>query len=147
MPATRCARAWRGTLLVLLAIGSPRLSHAAVSTPAAPVAPSPAAATFADSVAALIPDTTVTVDILTPGYSKRMQELSQRLLMAARANPAWFESYTQSHRQPLPWHPNLGLRRTEYEEYLAGSKASGYVVRQRANVSSAGTSDAQPGGC
>lgn len=93
-----------------------------------------AAASFADSVAALIPDTTVTVDILTPGYSQRMQELSQKMLIAARSNPKWFEAYTQRYRQPLPWHPNLGLTRAEYMEYLDSGKSTAYVVRQRAKL-------------
>lgn len=97
--------------------------------------PRPAgAAAFADSVSALIPDSTITVEILTPGYSQRMQELSQKLLIAARSRPQWFEAYTARYRQPLPWHPNLGLTRAEYQEYMLGSKASAYVVRQRAKL-------------
>jgi hypothetical protein len=89
----------------------------------------------ADRVAALIPDGTVTAEVLTPDYSQRMQEISRRLMNSAQADPVWFQQWMAKHPQrPLPWHPNLGVTKPEYELYLREGRAAKFVVRTRVRL-------------
>lgn len=86
----------------------------------------------ADSLAALVPDSVVTVDILTPQYSKQVEGLAVRLASAARRNPEWFQAHTRAHPGGAPpWHPNLGITRAEYTEYLIESRSAPMAVSQR----------------
>jgi len=107
--------------LVVLALAAPRASRAA--------------AVDVDRIAALLPDGTVTAEVLTPDYSMRMQEVSRRMINAAEANPKWFQSWIAQHpRGDLPWHPNLGVTRQEYDEYMAQGHSAKYTVRTRVQL-------------
>ena len=98
-------------------------------------APRVLAATDADRVASLIPDGAVTAEVLTPDYSQRMQEISRRLINAAQADPIWFQSWIAHHPSgALPWHPNLGVTRAEYDLYLREGRAAKFVVRTRVRL-------------
>jgi hypothetical protein len=107
---------------------------------AAPVPPAranalPVGRAALDSLAALIPEGAVTVEMLAPSYSRRTEEIAVRMEAAARHNPAWFQAYTRRYPvSPLPWHPNLGVTREEYQEYLLGSKTAPMAVTQRATL-------------
>lgn len=78
-----------------------------------------------DSVRALLPVGTLTVDAMDVAPSPRMTELSQKLQAAVRQNAEWFQQQVRSARpgEPLPYDARLGLTRAEYEEFLrlAGS--------------------------
>ncbi len=88
-----------------------------------------------DSLASLLPQGPVVVDILAPHYSERVERIAGRMQAAARSDPAWFQAWTRSHpRPPLPWHPNLGVTRAEYQEYLLGSRDAPMAVAQRATL-------------
>jgi hypothetical protein len=69
---------------------------------------------------ALLPKGPVTVDALELWTPPRMNELSQRLRNAARADPAWFQEHVRSAApgEPLPYDPKLGLTEGEYREFL-----------------------------
>lgn len=102
---------------------------------AAPAAALPAGRAALDSLAGLLPEGPVTVEILAPRYTRRIEGLAARMQASARRNPGWFQAYTRRFPSPpLPWHPNLGITRAEYEEYLAGSKGAPMAVTQRATL-------------
>jgi hypothetical protein len=87
---------------------------------------------MAASIEALIPEKEVTVDLLSPKYPKSVEDLAVRMEQAARRNPAWFQAYTRRFARPLPWHPNLGVSKPEYEEYLRTARTAPMGVTQRA---------------
>ena len=98
-------------------------------------APGVARATDADRIAALIPDGMVTAEVLTPDYPQPMQEITRRMINAAQANPSWFQSWVAQHPHgDLPWHPNLGVTKAEYELYQTEGRASKYAVRTRVQL-------------
>lgn len=95
----------------------------------------PAGRAALDSLAALLPDGAVTVEILAPHYTTRIEGLAARMQASARRNPAWFQAYTRAHPvPPLPWHPNLGVTRAEYQEWILGSRDAPMAVTQRATL-------------
>lgn len=106
----------------------------------APVfAPAPPARAFvrggaADSIFRLIPAKPVVVEILSPKLSKEVEDIAVKMEAAARHNPRWFQSYTASHARPLPYHPNLGVTKPEYERYLDESANTPLAVTQRATL-------------
>ncbi len=117
--------------LALLALAALAL----LAAPSAHATADPLWSRSADSLAALIPDSTVTVEILAPGYSKRAEGFAVRIEAAARQNPSWFQAYTRSHpRGAPPWHPNLGITRAEYTEYLMDARSTPMVVTQRTTL-------------
>jgi len=123
----------RAVLLAALLLAAGALTATAQSpfggAPAPPVPPAFGRATF-DSLAALIPNGTVETELLTPVYTQRVMELTKKLVAAQRANPGWFQAYMRQP-QPRPWHPNLGLTRLEYEEYLREGRRVTMSVRGR----------------
>lgn len=93
------------------------------------------ALTEADRIEALIPDSTVTAEVLTPDYSQRVQEISRRLINSAQADPVWFQNWIARHpNMPLPWHPNLGISRPEYDLYMREGTKAKYEVRTRVRL-------------
>lgn len=88
----------------------------------------------ADSIARLIPAKPVVVEILSPKYSKEVEDIAVKLEAAARRNPGWFQAYTQRHARPLPYHPNLGVTKPEYQRYLDESANVPLAVTQRATL-------------
>ena len=118
-PARRAAAA---LLVALLAWLTP--SRALAITPG-----------LADSIARLIPDGAVTVDILTPQYSPRMQEIARRLDDARQANPHFFQAWVASHPGgPPPWNPAFNVTRAEYDDYLREGRAAPFVTRTHARL-------------
>jgi hypothetical protein len=133
--------------LPLLLSGPARSAAAPARAPApapaplrapAPVAAPPITALRANEaaqVAALIPDGAVTAEVLTPDYSQKMQEISRRLINAAQADPAWFQNWIARHPGgQLPWHPNLGVTKPEYELYLREGREAKFAVRTRVRL-------------
>lgn len=95
----------------------------------------PAGRAALDSLATLLPDGPVTVEVLAPKYGVRIEGIAARMQAAARRDPAWFQAFTRANpRPPLPWHPNLGITRAEYQEYLIGSRSAPMAVTQRATL-------------
>jgi hypothetical protein len=73
-----------------------------------------------DSVRALLPPDTLTVDAMDLAPSPRMVELSQKLQAAVRQNAEWFQEQVRNARpgEPVPYDARLGLTQAEYEEFL-----------------------------
>jgi hypothetical protein len=127
----------------------PILLAAAVlaSAPAAVVradAQAPAARVAAlDSVRALLPPGTHTVDVMDVAAPPRLMELTQKLQAAIRADPAWFQEAVSraTPGQPLPYNARLGLTEPEYQEYLrlAGNLALRKVTEAPLTVRAEGT--------
>jgi hypothetical protein len=92
------------------------------------------ARTAADSLAAILPSAAVTVEILTPDYTRRVEELAVKMNAAARANPQWFQAYMREYGGNAPWHPNFGLTPVEYKEYVSSARSSKWKVRERATL-------------
>lgn len=88
----------------------------------------------ADSIARLIPAKPVVVEILSPKLSKQVEDIAVRMDAAARHNPRWFQSYTASHARPLPYHPNLGVTKPEYQRYLDEAANTPLAVTQRVTL-------------
>jgi hypothetical protein len=90
---------------------------------------------LADSLAALVPNGAVPVDILTPQYSPRMQDIALRIDEARRADPKFFQAWLAAHPGgPPPWNVAFGVTRAEYEEYLRVGQHVPYVVRSRSTL-------------
>lgn len=110
--------------LVLAAVLlSPAPAHAAVRP------------SLADSIARLLPDGEVPVEILTPQYSERMSEIARKIDSARRANPRFFQGWLAAHPGgPPPWNPAFGVTRAEYEDYLREGRTASFKIRQRARL-------------
>jgi len=87
-----------------------------------------------DSLASVIPDGAVTVDVLTPEYPRHIEELAVRMDAAARRDPAWFQQFTRQHPGVPPYDPRLGVTAVEYQEYVSASRTSSWRVRERATL-------------
>ena len=130
------------TLMLGMAVAGAAFAAAWVQPSRAPVRPIPVAARtivmpnagLADSVARLLPDGPVMVEILAPEFSPRMQELSGKLRVAAARDPRWFQKYAREQPRPMPWHVKLGLTRVEYDEYVRGGRSATLAVRARAQL-------------
>jgi hypothetical protein len=48
----------------------------------------------------------------------RLLELQKIMTDAVKQKPAWFKEHKQMYGQPVPYHPNLGLSKEEYNELL-----------------------------
>lgn len=109
---------------------------AIVLTLASPAAPATArgALTAADSLASVLPQGAVVVDVLTPDYTKRVEELAVRINAAAREHPQWFQAYMREHAGAPPWHPNFGVTPAEYREYVSAARTATWRVRERATL-------------
>lgn len=127
--STRTFLAGRPLLAVLMALLL--VAPAFVRTPDARAYPRGGAA---DSIARIIPTKPVVVEILSPKLSREVEDIAVKLEAAARHNPAWFQAYTQRHTRPLPWHPNLGVTKPEYQRYLDESANVPLAVTQRATL-------------
>lgn len=121
-------------------VGRPLLATVLVLTLCAPVLqPVPPAHAYlrgsaADSVARLIPSEPVVVEILSPKYSKAVEDIAVQMEAAARRNPGWFQAYTHRHNRPLPYHPNLGVPKPAYQQYLDEAANTPLAVTQRATL-------------
>jgi hypothetical protein len=90
---------------------------------------------LADSIARLIPDGPVTVDILTPQYSPRMEQIANKIDAARRANPRFFQAWIARHPGGAPpWNPVFGVTRIEYDEYIREGRIAAFVVSSRARL-------------
>lgn len=93
------------------------------------------AITDADRIEALIPDSSVTAEVLTPDYSQRVQEISRRLINAAQADPVFFQNWIARHPSgPLPWHPKLGVTKPEFDLYMREGTRAKFEVRTRVRL-------------
>lgn len=108
-----------GITLTLVATPSARSAHAAGA---------------GDSLAAILPSGSVTVEILTPDYTRRVEELAVRMNASAREHPQWFQAYMRHYGGKAPWHPNFGLTRAEYQEYVTSARVATWKVRERATL-------------
>lgn len=92
-------------------------------------------ASLADSIARMIPEGAVTVDILTPDYPHDIEAIAKKLDAARRGNPKFFQSWIAQHPGgPPPYDPRLGVSKAEYEHYLAASRTTHYTVRTRGRL-------------
>jgi len=62
----------------------------------------------------------VEVTVLEPTTASRFVELTAKLQEGLADKQEWLAGYRRNSRagQPLPWHPNFGLTRREYAQYL-----------------------------
>lgn len=88
----------------------------------------------ADSIGRIIPAEPVVVEILSPRYSREVEDLAVRMEATARRNPGWFQAYTHRYGRPLPYHPKLGVTKLEYQQYLDESANTPLAVTQRATL-------------
>lgn len=92
-------------------------------------------ATLADSIAALIPRGDVTVEILLPQYTPKMQEIARKIDDARQANPRFFQEWLAKHPGgPPPWNPVFGVSRPEYEQYMRDGRNPVFEVGSRARL-------------
>jgi hypothetical protein len=77
-------------------------------------------------IATLLPRDGV-VDVMEPGFPKRLEELAKKLQAAVAKDPGWFQSHAATAKpgEPLRYHEKLGLTKAEYEEFLALTKKGG----------------------
>jgi hypothetical protein len=97
-------------------------------------ASAPRVSDSAAALAALIPDTTVVVEILRPDYSQDIEKIAVRMHAAARRDPEWFQGYLARYRGTPPWHARLGVTRSDYDRYIAASRITPVSVQQRARL-------------
>jgi hypothetical protein len=59
-------------------------------------------------------------ELLDVAQTPRFQALLQQFQAAAQADPTWFQQHAATAKpgEPLPYHPKLGLSRSEYQEFL-----------------------------
>ncbi len=92
----------------------------------APQAPAPqATAPGPLTIADLLPEGTVNADILAVRIPPRAEELAEKMRNAFREKPEWLADYIKRNAQPgkpLPYHPNFGVTKDEYDELLQLSK-------------------------
>ena len=94
----------------------------------------PHASASALALEALLPDTTVVVEILRPDYSQEIEDIAVRMHAAARRDPGWFHSYLARHPGTPPWHSKLGVSIEDYQRYLLASRSTPVSVQQRARL-------------
>jgi hypothetical protein len=75
----------------------------------------------------LLPSDGVTVDVMQPAFSKRLQELAVKLQAALAKDPEWAQSHVSKAKpgEPLAYDEKLGLTKEEYDEFLALTKKGG----------------------
>lgn len=67
-----------------------------------------------------LPSGEVEVTVLEPTTASHFVELTAKLQAGLEDKQEWLAGYRRNSRagQPLAWHPNLGLTRREYAQYL-----------------------------
>jgi hypothetical protein len=82
----------------------------------------------------LLPKGEMNADVMVVELSARYKELSGKLKQAIARNHEWYTEYLKSSGavRPLPYHPNLGLTKEEYDEME--SLASGGGLRKTQTV-------------
>ncbi len=98
--------------------------QAAPDERAQPAAPSTGAPSGdALSTASLLPVGTHAVDLMDAAYPPEVAEIWRRIQQAQLKHPQWLPEYTAAHAkegEPLPYHPNFGVSREDYQKALAG---------------------------
>ncbi|HTR96739.1 MAG TPA: hypothetical protein VMH61_02460 [Candidatus Acidoferrales bacterium] len=111
---------------------------AAIAAPVPPPTPHalpPGPPAGADQIGGIIPDGPVTADVMVPHYSPAMEAVSRKLIEAAQQNPKWFQAWVAQHPQgTLPWHPNFGVTRAQYDAYIRSGRTASYEVSYRARL-------------
>jgi hypothetical protein len=83
----------------------------------------------------LIPVGRVQVKVLRLSAPAPYSALLARFTAAAREHQAWLlEWVRKAGSGPLPWHPNLGLSKSEYEQFLALQSQLRFGVERTAQV-------------
>lgn len=73
------------------------------------------------SLARIVPVGRIDVDVMDIVVPERAKELSERFRASIAEHGTWLRDYMNERGQvgqPLPYHPNMGLRKPEYEEFL-----------------------------
>lgn len=98
--------------VIVLAAAPPAAARAHAQAPAV-------RAVSLDSVRALLPAGTITMDVMDLAPSPRLAELGERLVAGARANPEWFQKAvrTAAPGEPIAYDPRMGLTEAEWQEY------------------------------
>ncbi len=89
--------------------------------------------TFKDPREILVPGTH-DVDVMELTAPLRTRVLLARFKAAMQANPDWWSKYVEEHAEerPLPYHPNFGLTKAEYDEI--GKGENGLTAEKRADA-------------
>jgi hypothetical protein len=88
------------------------------------------------TVASLLPHTgTVDVEVLRLTAPDPFARLSARFAEAVQKNQEWWlQRVKTAGPGTLPWHPNMGLTKAEYEQYLALMEDLRYEPAARATI-------------
>ncbi len=97
---------------VLLLVGAGRVSAQPASASQSPP----------DSIARLLPVGEVRVSVMRLSGPPRLDGLMRRFREAISRDPAWMQQYVRENDLPagetLPYHPNMGLSREEYDDMV-----------------------------
>jgi hypothetical protein len=77
---------------------------------------------FSNEIKSLLPVGKCKIDVMGVVYPKRFLELGKKLQDALATNKDWLLDYIKTNAkegEPLPYSPNFGLTKNEYEEYLS----------------------------
>ena len=76
--------------------------------------------TLADSVRRLLHDGSFNADAMQFESAPRMAELGNKFIAATKKHPDWFQNAVKQAKpgEPLAYHPNMGLTKQEYQEFL-----------------------------
>ena len=64
------------------------------------------------------------VAILSPRVPEDIARIQMAMMEATKKSPEWFMAYVKSEAEtgkPLPYHPNFGITKDEYQHYLDGA--------------------------
>ncbi|WP_010248472.1 hypothetical protein [Acetivibrio cellulolyticus] len=90
----------------------------------------------------LLQDGSKNVNIMALGFpeeekEKRLYELTMKFQTGAQANPSWFLEYSKSIAPgaEMPYHPNLGMTKEEFEEYKILAESTTMVKKGTGTIS------------
>jgi len=82
----------------------------------------PAQTNLSEEVEKLLPVGKCQVEVMGVVYPQRFLELSEKMTIAVSTNKDWWFDYIKNNAkegEPLPYSPQFGITKKEYEEYLS----------------------------
>lgn len=78
----------------------------------------------------------VDADYVVVAYDPAYDSYGQHLQAAMRANAAWLRDYTLQHanQRPMPWHPNFGVPKAQYDRFQSPVNHFIELSRQRIRI-------------
>ena len=89
------------------------------------------------AVQKLLPAESGLVDVMGIGLTPRGASLAKKIQEAAAKHGPWFQAQMKLRKpgEPLPYHPNLGMTESEWEEFLRLNKKKTLVKTGQAALS------------